>query len=104
MNGDQAVYKLETTAAGGSSVGKYDITVLYRDGETSGTFEITAKTTQNTESTESTESAERTGNSSEQSPAMGDNSSILLWVALLPTGYGGLLAVYKKRKRANNNL
>ena len=68
---------LETLAAG-----EHSITVVYTDGETSGTFNVQAKST---------------------TPATGDNSNIFLWIVLLFISGGAVITltvVDRKRKVA----
>ena len=68
---------LETLAAG-----EHSITVVYTDGETSGTFNVQAKST---------------------TPATGDNSNMFLWFALLFISGGAVISlnvVDRKRKAA----
>ncbi len=65
------------------SVGKHTLTVIYSDGETSGEFEILKK-------------------SETITPGTGDNSNILLWVALLfVSGCALSAAIYRKKDQAN---
>lgn len=70
---------LETLVAG-----EHSITVVYTDGETSGTFNVQAKST---------------------TPSTGDNSNIFLWIALLFISGGavifGITLYDRKRKTAN---
>lgn len=60
------------------SVGEHTITVLYTDGETTGTFKILAASS---------------------SPATGDNSNIMLWSGVLGVSTLGLVVLLADRKR-----
>ena len=63
------------------SVGKHTLTVIYTDGETSGEFEIVK-------------------NSETTIPGTGDNSNMMLWIALWLVSAGVLSAVtYRKKKQ-----
>ena len=60
------------------STGKHTITVLYNDGETSGTFTVKSEAT---------------------TPATGDNSGIMLWSAVLLLSVMGMVLLIGNRKR-----
>lgn len=66
------------------AVGEHTITVIYTDGETDGTFKVHAKA---------------------NSPATGDNSHMMLWVALLFISGGAVitLTVVDRRRRMASN-
>lgn len=66
------------------SEGTHTITVIYTDGETSGTFRIPPKTTEPT------------------TPATGDNANLLLWVVVLALCMAGMVVVLVLRKKRNN--
>lgn len=72
------------------SVGTHKLTVVYNDGECSANFEINAPQNEN-----------GGGSGSEKTPQTGDNSNMLLWVALLFVSVAGVIGttVYSKRKR-----
>ena len=61
------------------STGKHTITVLYNDGETSGTFTVKSEAT---------------------TPATGDNSGIMLWSAVLLLSVMGMVLLIGNRKRS----
>ena len=72
------------------SVGTHKLTVAYTDGECSTNFEIKASQTEN-----------GGGSEPEKVPQTGDNSNMLLWVALLCVSGFGIIGtiVYSKKKR-----
>ncbi|MGN0498376.1 MAG: X2-like carbohydrate binding domain-containing protein [Acutalibacteraceae bacterium] len=84
------------------SVGTHKLTVVYNDGECSTNFEVKAATEQ-TEPTEGdkTDTTTPTGGKDTTSPQTGDNSNLLLWVALLFVSGAGVIGttVYSKRKK-----
>ena len=84
------------------SVGTHKLTVVYNDGECSTNFEVKA-TSEQTKPTEGDKSdtTTPTGGKDTTSPQTGDNSNMLLWVALLFVSGAGVLGttVYSKKKR-----
>lgn len=80
------------------SGGTHKITVVYTDGECSTNFEV--KQTTQTEG-DKPDTTTPTGNKDTTSPQTGDNSNLLLWVALLFVSGAGVIGatVYSKKKR-----
>lgn len=80
------------------SAGTHKITVVYTDGECSTNFEV--KQTTQTEG-DKPDTTTPTGNKDTTSPQTGDNSNLLLWVALLFVSGAGVIGatVYSKKKR-----
>ena len=80
------------------SVGTHKLTVVYTDGECSTNFEV--KQTTQTEG-DKPDTTTPTGNKDTTSPQTGDNSNLLLWVALLFVSGAGVIGatVYSKKKR-----
>lgn len=80
------------------SVGTHKLTVVYTDGECSTNFEV--KQTTQTEG-DKPNTTTPTGNKDTTSPQTGDNSNLLLWVALLFVSGAGVIGatVYSKKKR-----
>lgn len=76
------------------SEGTHTITVIYTDGETSGTFRIPPKTTEPTTPATTTPTA--------TTPATGDNANLLLWVVVLALCMAGMVVVLVLRKKRNN--
>lgn len=74
------------------SVGAHNLTVVYTDGECSTNFEVKQAASEQTKPT---------GGKGTTSPQAGDNSNMLLWVALLLVSGAGVLGttVYSKKKR-----
>lgn len=79
------------------SVGTHKLTVVYTDGECSTNFEV--KQTTQTEG-DKPDTTTPTGNKDTTSPQTGDNSNLLLWVALLFVSGAGVIGatVYSKKK------
>lgn len=79
------------------SVGTHKLTVVYTDGECSTNFEV--KQTTQTEG-DKPDTTTPTGNKDTTSPQTGDNSNLLLWVALLFVSGVGVIGatVYSKKK------
>ena len=86
------------------SVGTHKLTVVYTDGECSTNFEVKQASSEQTKPTEGDKSdtTTPTGGKDTTSPQTGDNSNLLLWVALLFVSGAGVLGttVYSKKKRA----
>lgn len=80
------------------SVGTHKLTVVYTDGECSTNFEV--KQTTQTEG-DKPDTTTPTGGKDTTSPQTGDNSNLLLWVALLFVSGAGVIGatVYSKKKR-----
>ena len=85
------------------SVGAHNLTVVYTDGECSTNFEVKQAASEQTKPTEGDKSdtTTPTGGKDTTSPQTGDNSNMLLWVALLFVSGAGVLGttVYSKKKR-----
>lgn len=85
------------------SVGTHKIAVVYTDGECSANFEVKKAASEQTKPTEGdkTDTTTPTGNKDTTSPQTGDNSNLLLWVALLFVSGAGVIGatVYSKKKR-----
>ena len=85
------------------SVGKHTLTVVYNDGECSTNFEVKQAASEQTKPTErdKSDTTTPTGGKDTTSPQTGDNSNMLLWVALLFVSGAGVLGttVYSKKKR-----
>ena len=85
------------------SVGTHKLTVVYTDGECSTNFEVRQAASEQTKPTEGDKSdtTTPTGGKDTTSPQTGDNSNMLLWVALLFVSGAGALGttVYSKKKR-----
>ena len=85
------------------SVGTHKLTVVYTDGECSTNFEVKQAASEQTKPTEQDKSdtTTPTGGKDTTSPQTGDNSNMLLWVALLFVSGAGVLGttVYSKKKR-----
>lgn len=85
------------------SVGTHKIAVVYTDGECSANFEVKKAASEQTKPTEGdkTDTTTPTGGKDTTSPQTGDNSNLLLWVALLFVSGAGVLGttVYSKKKR-----
>ena len=85
------------------SVGAHNLTVVYTDGECSTNFEVKQAASEQTKPTEGDKSdtTTPTGGKDTTSPQTGDNSNMLLWVALLFVSGAGVLVttVYSKKKR-----
>ena len=85
------------------SVGTHNLTVVYTDGECSTNFEVKQAASEQTKPTEGDKSdtTTPTGGKDTTSPQTGDNSNMLLWVALLFVSGAGVLGttVYSKKKR-----
>ena len=85
------------------SVGAHNLTVVYTDGECSTNFEVKQAASEQTKPTEGDKSdtTTPTGGKDTTSPQTGDNSNMLLWVALLFVSVAGVIGttVYSKRKR-----
>ena len=85
------------------SVGAHNLTVVYTDGECSTNFEVKQAASEQTKPTEGDKSdtTTPTGGKDTISPQTGDNSNMLLWVALLFVSGAGVLGttVYSKKKR-----
>ena len=85
------------------SVGTHKLTVVYTDGECSTNFEVKQAASEQTKPTEGDKSdtTTPTGGKDTTSPQTGDNSNMLLWVALLFVSGAGVLGttVYSKKKR-----
>lgn len=80
------------------SVGKHTLTIVYSDGECNTEFEIKAVQS----SSEAT--SDKLNQSSTESPKTGDNSSLMLWVALLFISGGVLIGVTGISKKEKNNI
>ena len=81
------------------SVGTHKLTVVYKDGECSTNFEVKKA------EGDKTDPAKPAGDKDTKSPQTGDNSHMLLWVALLFVS-GGVLTVFSvasKKKRVGIN-
>lgn len=80
------------------SVGTHKIAVVYTDGECSANFEV--KQTTQTEG-DKPDTTTPTGGKDTTNPQTGDNSNLLLWVALLFVSGAGVIGatVYSKKKR-----
>ena len=89
------------------SVGTHKIAVVYTDGECSANFEVKKAASEQTKPTEGdkTDTATPTGGKDTTSPQTGDNSNLLLWVALLFVSGAGVIGatVYSKKKRVRTN-
>ena len=85
------------------SVGTHKLTVVYTDGECSTNFEVKQAASEQTKPTErdKSDATTPTGGKDTTSPQTGDNSNMLLWVALLFVSGAGVLGttVYSKKKR-----
>ena len=85
------------------SVGTHKLTVVYTDGECSTNFEVKQAASEQIKPTEGDKSdtTTPTGGKDTTSPQTGDNSNMLLWVALLFVSGAGVLGttVYSKKKR-----
>lgn len=85
------------------SVGTHKLTVVYTDGECSANFEVKKAASEQTKPTEGdkTDTTTPTGGKDTTSPQTGDNSDLLLWVALLFVSGAGVIGatVYSKKKR-----
>lgn len=85
------------------SVGTHKIAVVYTDGECSANFEVKKAASEQTKPTEGdkTDTTTPTGGKDTTSPQTGDNSNLLLWVALLFVSGAGVIGatVYSKKKR-----
>ena len=85
------------------SVGAHNLTVVYTDGECSTNFEVKQAASEQTKPTErdKSDTTTPTGGKDTTSPQAGDNSNMLLWVALLFVSGAGVLGttVYSKKKR-----
>ena len=85
------------------SVGAHNLTVVYTDGECSTNFEVKQAASEQTKPTEGDkfDTTTPTGGKDTTSPQTGDNSNMLLWVALLFVSGAGILGttVYSKKKR-----
>ena len=85
------------------SVGTHKLTVVYTDGECSANFEVKKAASEQTKPTEGdkTDTTTPTGGKDTTSPQTGDNSNLLLWVALLFVSGAGVIGatVYSKKKR-----
>ena len=86
------------------SVGTHKLTVVYTDGECSANFEVKKAASEQAKPSEGDKSdtTTPTGGKDTTSPQTGDNSNMLLWVALLFVSGAGVLGttVYSKKKRA----
>ena len=84
------------------SVGTHKLTVVYTDGECSTNFEVKQAASEQTKPTErdKSDTTTPTGGKDTTSPQTGDNSNMLLWVALLFVSGAGVLGttVYSKKK------
>ena len=84
------------------SVGTHKLTVVYTDGECSTNFEVKQAASEQTKPTErdKSDTTTPTGGKDTISPQTGDNSNMLLWVALLFVSGAGVLGttVYSKKK------
>ena len=96
------------------SVGTHKLTVVYTDGECSTNFEVKQAASEQTKPTEGDKTETTTPTQGDKSditaptdskdttnPKTGDNSNMLLWVALLFVGVAGVIGttVYSKKKR-----
>ena len=85
------------------SVGTHKLTVVYTDGECSANFEVKKAASEQAKPSEGDKSdtTTPTGGKDTTSPQTGDNSNMLLWVALLFVSGAGVLGttVYSKKKR-----
>lgn len=85
------------------SAGTHKITVVYTDGECSANFEVKKAASEQTKPTEGdkTDTTKPAGGKDTTSPQTGDNSNLLLWVALLFVSGAGVIGatVYSKKKR-----
>ena len=85
------------------SAGTHKLTVVYTDGECSTNFEVKQAASEQTKPTErdKSDTTTPTGGKDTTSPQTGDNSNMLLWVALLFVSGAGVLGttVYSKKKR-----
>lgn len=85
------------------SVGTHKLTVVYTDGECSTNFEVKQAASEQIKPTEGDKSdtTTPTGGKDTTSPQTGDNSNMLLWVALLFVSVAGVIGttVYSKKKR-----
>lgn len=85
------------------SGGTHKITVVYTDGECSANFEVKKAASEQTKPTEGdkADTTTPTGGKDTTSPQTGDNSNLLLWVALLFVSGAGVIGatVYSKKKR-----
>ena len=85
------------------SVGTHKLTVVYTDGECSANFEVKKAASEQAKPSEGDKSdtTTPTGGKDTTSPQTGDNSNMLLWVALLFVSVAGVLGttVYSKKKR-----
>ena len=85
------------------SVGTHKLTVVYTDGECSTNFEVKQAASEQTKPTErdKSDTTTPTGGKDTTSPQTGDNSNMLLWVALLFVSGFGIIgtAAYSEKKR-----
>ena len=84
------------------SVGTHKLTVVYTDGECSTNFVVKQATSEQTKPTEGdkTDTTTSTGGKDTKNPQTGDNSNLLLWIALLfASGGAGILATVYGRKK-----
>lgn len=85
------------------SVGTHKLTVVYTDGECSANFEVKKAASEQTKPTggDKTDTTKPAGGKDTTSPQTGDNSNLLLWVALLFVSGAGVIraTVYSKKKR-----
>ena len=85
------------------SVGTHKLTVVYTDGECSTNFEVKQAASEQIKPTEGDKSdtTTPTGGKDTTSPQTGDNSNLLLWIALLFVSGFGIIGttVYSKKKR-----
>ena len=96
------------------SVGTHKLTVVYTDGECSTNFEVKQAASEQTKPTEENKTDTTTSTDSEKdnpnngtsddtkSPQTGDNSNMLLWVALLFVSGAGTLGTVAYSKRKNS--
>ncbi|MDD5917268.1 MAG: X2-like carbohydrate binding domain-containing protein [Clostridiales bacterium] len=85
------------------SVGTHKLTVVYTDGECSTNFEVKQAASEQTKPTErdKSDTTTPTGGKDTTSPQTGDNSNMLLWVALLFVSGFAIIGttIYSKKKR-----
>ena len=85
------------------SVGTHKLTVVYTDGECSTNFVAKQATSEQTKPTEGdkTDTTTSTGGKDTKNPQTGDNSNLLLWIALLfvSGGAGIFTTVYGRKKK-----
>ena len=87
------------------SAGTHKITVVYTDGKCSANFEVKKAASEQTKPTEGdkTDTTTSTGGKDTKNPQTGDNSNLLLWIALLFVSGGAVTVTTvcgRKKKRS----